>query len=77
MNMILTSECEECRYGLIDDTDKAKVKVKCIHKDKEYYFGQCIPCENKKKRKSVFIVHLIPVGIIALFPGSMQKSSGI
>lgn len=53
MNMILTSECEGCIYGTIDDSDKAKVKVKCEQKDKEYYYGQCIPCEHKKKRKEM------------------------
>lgn len=51
MNMILTSECEECIYGVIDETSKASVKVRCTHKNKEYYYGQCIPCENKTKRK--------------------------
>ena len=51
MNMILTSECEECIYGIIDDSNKARVKVKCIQKEKEYYYGQCIPCDSKRKRK--------------------------
>lgn len=50
MNMILTSECEECRYGIIDDRDRSKIKVFCKDKDKEYYYGQCIPCENKTKK---------------------------
>lgn len=52
MKMILTSECEECDYGIIDGSDKRCVKVKCIDKNKEYYYGQYIPCDNKKKRKS-------------------------
>lgn len=51
MSMIITSECEECIYGIIDDSNKARVKVKCAQKDKEYYFGQCISCDNKRKRK--------------------------
>ena len=33
-------------YGNVDDTDKAKIKVYCSHKDKEYYYGACIPCDN-------------------------------
>lgn len=49
--MIITSECEECIYGIIDDSNKARVKVKCTQKEKEYYYGQCIPCDNKRKRK--------------------------
>ncbi len=51
MNMIITSECENCIYGIIDESDRALVKVKCQHKGKEYYFGQCIPCDDKRKRK--------------------------
>lgn len=50
MNMIITSECEQCQYGIINDTDKARIKVICTFKDKEYYFGQCIPCDNKTKK---------------------------
>lgn len=49
--MIITSECEFCLYGTVDDTDKAKVKVYCSYKDKTYYYGQCIPCDNKTKRR--------------------------
>ena len=51
MSMILTSECEECIYGVIDESDKARIKVKCTYKDKEYYYGQCIPCNNKSKKE--------------------------
>ncbi|MCR2049718.1 hypothetical protein NSB25_20905 [Acetatifactor muris] len=51
MNMILTSECEQCTYGIIDESNKARIKVKCNLKNKEYHYGQCIPCENKRKRK--------------------------
>lgn len=51
MNMILTSECEECMDGIIDERNKAKIKVKCLQKNKEYYYGQCIPCDKKRKRK--------------------------
>ena len=48
--MINTSECEFCDFGTIDDTNKAKIKVYCSIKDKTYYYGQCIPCDNKTKR---------------------------
>lgn len=51
MKMILTSECEKCNFGVIDDSDKAVVKVKCAQKDKEYYYGQCIPCDNMRRKK--------------------------
>lgn len=51
MGMIITSECEECFYGIIDASNKARVKVKCTQKGKEYYYGQCILCDGKRKRK--------------------------
>lgn len=51
MNMIITSECEDCIYGIISESNKAQIKVKCTQKDKEYYYGQCIPCDDKQKMK--------------------------
>lgn len=50
MGMILTSECEYCKFGVIKDKDKARVKVLCKYKEKEYYYGQCVPCENKIRK---------------------------
>lgn len=50
-DMIITSECEECIHSAINDLDKARVKVYCRIKDKTYYWGQCILCDHKEKRK--------------------------
>ena len=50
-NMIITSECEQCIHSVIKEEDKARVTVYCRVKDKTYYWGQCIPCEYKEKRK--------------------------
>ncbi len=47
-DMILTSECEQCIHSIVNDSDKAKVKIYCDIKDKTYYWGQCIPCEYKE-----------------------------
>ena len=53
MSMIITSECEECVYGEVFKVGKIE-KVRCLYKEKEYYYGQCIPCEHKQnKRKDV------------------------
>lgn len=46
--MITTDECEYCKYGSVIEEDKAHIKVYCSIKDKYYYFGQCIPCDNKR-----------------------------
>ncbi len=45
--MITTDECESCKYGTVMENSKADIKVYCSIKDKYYFFGQCIPCENK------------------------------
>lgn len=42
---ILSTECENCVYGKIDETNKAKIKIHCDIKNKDYYFGQYIPCD--------------------------------
>ena len=49
--VIITSQCEHCRYGSIDDSNKARIKVYCSFKEKEYYYGQCIPCDYYEKRR--------------------------
>lgn len=50
-DMILTSECEHCPQSIINDEDKARIKVYCNIKDKTYYWGQCIPCDYKERRE--------------------------
>ena len=47
MKMIITSECEECIHSILDESNKAKIKIYCSIKNKTYYYGQCIPCEFK------------------------------
>lgn len=48
-DVILTSQCETCRYGSVDDSNKARIKVYCSYKEKSYWFGACIPCDNYTK----------------------------
>jgi hypothetical protein len=48
-NVILTSECEKCKYGSTKTDDKARLKVWCSYKEKEYFFGACIPCDYYEK----------------------------
>lgn len=49
-DMIITSECKKCDKSIIDDTDKARIKIYCKVKDKTYYWGQCILCDYKGKK---------------------------
>lgn len=52
MITINTSKCnKECIYGNIDDTNKSKVIVHCNFKNKNYLYGQRIPCDNKTKKR--------------------------
>ncbi|MFG6378180.1 MAG: hypothetical protein K1W19_07680 [Lachnospiraceae bacterium] len=50
MGMIITSQCESCQHGSIDATNKARIKVFCFKKDRTYYYGQCIQCDDYKKK---------------------------
>lgn len=51
-DMIITSECEQCTHSILDESDKAKLKIYCQIKDKIYYWGQCIPCDYKELRRN-------------------------
>lgn len=46
--MLNTSECENCIYCTLDESNKARIKVYCETRNKTYYYGQCVPCEEKK-----------------------------
>ena len=48
--MITTDECENCKFSVITDEDKAKVMVYCKARGKTYYYGQCVPCDEKEKK---------------------------
>lgn len=51
MPVINTSGCDQCKHGIIDDSNKAKVIVICRIKNKRYYYGQVIPCEDREKKE--------------------------
>lgn len=50
MGVIITSQCEKCRHGTIDETNKARIKVHCSARDKTYCYGQCIQCDDYIKK---------------------------
>lgn len=47
---ICTSDCVTCIYCTLDESNKAKVKIQCSKKNKEYYYGQMIFCEDYNER---------------------------
>ena len=52
MALIKTSECSKCIHSHIDATDKARVTVHCDAKGKEYFYGQYVECDMKKKKRN-------------------------
>ncbi len=52
MNMIIAGEeCKDCIHGVVDEESKKVIKTYCRLRDKTYYYGQCIACEDKEKKK--------------------------
>ena len=53
MTMIICGkDCEGCaHFSSIDDANPGRIKVYCDYSNRWRWFGQCIPCENKIKRR--------------------------
>ena len=51
--IIAGSDCNDCQFCSINDRDVSRIKVHCAARGKEYYYGQCVPCEDKVKLKNV------------------------
>lgn len=49
-NTINTSECSKCQFCTLDETDKKRIVVHCSARDKDYMYGQRIPCDDMKKK---------------------------
>lgn len=49
--IICGKDCEDCMYGVFDESNKARVRIYCQPREKWYYYGQCIPCDQKQKIK--------------------------
>lgn len=44
--IIAGKECEKCIYATIDETDKSRIRVYCDARDRQYYWGQNVPCDD-------------------------------
>lgn len=49
-DVVLTSKCEFCKYGSIIEMSKARIKVYCSYKEKEFWYGCYVPCDNFTKQ---------------------------
>lgn len=47
--IIVGRDCEGCVYCDVREESKSKVYIFCDYKNKRYFYGQCIPCDNKRK----------------------------
>lgn len=50
-NTICTSECVKCINGILNKINKAKVEIYCKEKDKTFFYGQRICCDDYKKKE--------------------------
>jgi len=51
MNMIICGkDCEKCKFYTLNENDGVKIKIHCEVKNKNFYWGQRIPCEYKEKK---------------------------
>lgn len=53
INMITTDECEKCKHSCIEEINKGTIYINCILKEKRYFYGQCIPCNNFEKIEEI------------------------
>jgi len=47
--IVAGSDCDKCAYSTVFEDDKGRLKVYCEYKNREYYYGSRIPCEDFKK----------------------------
>ena len=48
-NMIIVgAECKDCKHFKNSNNNN---KVICLARNKTYYYGQCVPCDDKEKIK--------------------------
>ncbi len=52
MPVITTSKCESCVHGEIIEKSKSYITVHCKIRNKDYQYGQRIPCDDRKAKKN-------------------------
>ena len=46
--LIAGADCEGCFYSTIYDNELGRTRAYCAARDKEYYYGTRIPCEERE-----------------------------
>lgn len=49
--IIVGVDCMDCIYSSVDDSNKARIKVYCNAREKQYWWGQNIQCEDMKSKE--------------------------
>lgn len=44
--IIAGADCKGCMF--LEDNTESTNKITCKAKNKKYYYGQCIPCDDKR-----------------------------
>lgn len=47
--IIIGKECSNCQNATLYTKNRARAKVSCSARNKEYYWGTCIPCDEFTK----------------------------
>lgn len=48
---ICTSDCPKCQNCTLEEESKAKVWIICSAKDRKYFYGKIIDCDDFCKRR--------------------------
>lgn len=49
MILIAGRDCDNCIYCSIIEETRSRIFVECDVRGKRYYYGQCVPCEDKRE----------------------------
>lgn len=51
MKTMSTAECEKCKFCTIVEENKGRVFIQCEARNRRYFYGQRIMCEDKEDKK--------------------------
>lgn len=49
--IICGKDCDDCKYASFNEKDKARVIVHCAARNRNYYYGQSVQCDDKERKE--------------------------
>ena len=46
--IIAGQDCDNCIYATVEEETKGRVKIHCDARDRRYWWGQNVPCDDKE-----------------------------